>query len=197
MGTTLRVLLIEDNPDDETLVQLALTRGGFEPTMLRVERALDMSDALDREPWDLVISDYNLPGFDAPSALALLQAHALDIPFIIVSGTISEHAAVTSMKAGAHDYFNKGALKRLAPAVSRELQEARRRSEHRRAEQALRDSELRFRELTSSLAQRIATDAAAIEAELAERSDGAHERIRGIVEQLKGFARAIGDPPLL
>ena len=151
MGDPLRVLLIEDVPDDAELVVRALSRGGFDPTVLRVDTALAMSDALDREPWDLVISDYSLPAFDAPAALSLLQAHAIDIPFIIVSGTMGEHAAVTSMKAGAHDYLNKGNLKRLVPAVARELQEARNRAEKRRAELALRHSEARFRGLIEHL----------------------------------------------
>jgi len=154
------VLLIEDTPDDALLVERALVKAGYELTILRVENALAMSDALDRESWDVVISDYNLPSFDAPAALSLLQAHDLDIPFILVSGTVSEHAAVTSMKAGAHDYLLKSNLKRLGPAVARELQEARNRSERRKAEQALRESEARYREnaveIERSLAQVVA-----------------------------------------
>ena len=147
MGTPLRLLLIEDLPDDAELVLRTLRLGGYDCTHLRVDTALAMSDALDREPWDLIISDYHLPGFDAPAALSLLQAHDLDIPFLLVSGTVGEHAAVTAMKAGAHDYLAKGNLKRLVPAVARELQEARNRAERRRTEQALRQSEGRLRAL--------------------------------------------------
>jgi PAS domain S-box-containing protein len=147
VGTPLRLLLIEDLPDDAELVLRALRLGGYDCTHLRVDTALAMSDALDREPWDLIISDYHLPGFDAPAALSLLQAHDLDIPFLLVSGTVGEAAAVTAMKAGAHDYLSKGNLKRLVPAVARELQEARNRAERRRAEQALRRSEARLRSL--------------------------------------------------
>jgi DNA-binding NtrC family response regulator len=164
----LRVLLIEDDPDDATLVVLTLTRGGYEPSVLRVDGAVAMSDALDREPWDIVISDYSMPSFDAPAALAILQAHDLDIPFIIVSGTVGEHAAVTSMKAGAHDYLNKNNLKRLAPAVARELQEARNRADHRRAAQALKESEARFRALLEQLAGQLAGTAQAIDGAIAQ-----------------------------
>jgi PAS domain-containing protein len=147
VGMPLRVLIIEDLPDDAELVLRALSLGGYQCAALRVDTALAMSDALDREPWDLIISDYHLPGFDAPAALSLLQAHDLDIPFLLVSGTIGELAAVTAMKAGAHDYLAKGSLKRLVPAVARELQEAKNRAARRLTEQALRRSEARFRGL--------------------------------------------------
>jgi len=203
VGTNLRVLLLEDDPDDAKLVEMALSRGGYEPSIVRVSGAVAMSDALDREPWDVVISDYSMPTFDAPAALSLLQAHDLDIPFIIVSGTVGEHAAVTAMKAGAHDYLNKSNLKRLAPAVGRELGEARRRAESRRAEETLRAAEARERARFESLVARMATDVATVERELAQllvlldtgAADGkaapAREvalRIREVIEGLKAAA---------
>jgi two-component system cell cycle sensor histidine kinase/response regulator CckA len=168
VGIPLRVLLLEDNPDDEALMVLALTRAGYTPSIVRVDTAVAMSEALDREPWDLIVSDYNMPTFDAPAALSLLQAHELDVPFIIVSGTVGEHAAVTAMKAGAHDYLSKSNLKRLGPAVGRELTEARRRAEHRLAQRELCDSQERFRTVIHDLAGRVATDMAEIERRLAE-----------------------------
>jgi two-component system cell cycle sensor histidine kinase/response regulator CckA len=168
VGIPLRVLLLEDNPDDAALMELALARSGYVPSILRVESAVAMSDALDREPWDLIVSDYNMPTFDAPAALSLLQAHELDIPFIIVSGTVGEHAAVTSMKAGAHDYLNKNNLKRLGPAVARELTEARRRAEHRAAQKELRESQERFRAAMHRLVERIGRDTGEIERRLVE-----------------------------
>jgi DNA-binding NtrC family response regulator len=202
MGTPLRVLLIEDNPDDADLVVLALTRGGYEVSSLRVETAVAMSDALDREPWDIVISDYHLPSFDAPAALSVLQAHDLDIPFILVSGTVGEHAAVTSMKAGANDYLNKGNLKRLAPAVSRELHEARNRAEARRAARALERSHQRFRGLRERLAQLEAEGDGALDSSvaalvqnldsmLAELRSASLEELEKALEQARAHAERV------
>jgi DNA-binding NtrC family response regulator len=197
VGTPLRVLLVEDNPDDAAMIELTLARSGYEPSVLRVESALAMSDALDREPWDLILSDFNMPAFDAPAALALLQAHALDIPFIIVSGTVGEIAAVRAMKSGASDYLNKGNLKRLAPAIARELQEAKQRAEHRRAQEELRESGIRFRALIEGLAGRVVADTAEIERFLAELlgqlethpARAAALKVRDIVSELRAFAR--------
>ena len=90
------------------------------------------------QPWDLVIADYNLPEFDAPSALTVLQKSGLDIPFIVVSGVIGEETAVALMKAGAHDYIMKDNLARLIPAVNRELSEVQTRREKQEAEERLK-----------------------------------------------------------
>jgi CheY-like chemotaxis protein len=109
-----------------------------------------MSAALDAEPWDLVISDWSLPAFNAPAALAVLKGKGLDLPFIIASGTIGEDKAVEAMRSGAHDFVLKGQLGRLLPAVERELRECTDRIAHRRAEHALRESEARFRRLSDS-----------------------------------------------
>jgi PAS domain S-box-containing protein len=106
-----------------------------------------MSDALARQPIDLVISDYNLPGFSGFEALEVLQASGQDLPFIVVSGTMPQDRAIDLMRAGAHDFVMKGDMGRLLPVVDRELREASHRQEGRRAEEALRASELRYREL--------------------------------------------------
>src|SRR5688572_6079607 len=134
MSVPLRVLLIEDSDDDAALVVRTLRRGGYDLTYVRVETAEAMRDALAHQVWDLVISDYSMPQFSGPAALQLLQAVGMDLPFIIVSGTIGEETAVTAMKAGAHDFLMKGNLTRLIPAVARELREAAERRERRRAE---------------------------------------------------------------
>ncbi len=134
----LRVLLVEDSEDDALLLLRALQRGGYQPTWKRVDTAGALEAAL-QEPWDLVLSDYEMPRFDAIAALRLVQAHAGDLPFIIVSGAIGEDAAVAAMKAGAHDYLMKGNLARLVPAIERELREADVRRTRRLAEQAQRD----------------------------------------------------------
>ena len=99
---------------------------------------------------DIIISDYKLPQFNAPAALALLQETGLDIPFIVVSGTIGEETAVELMKAGAHDYVMKDKLTRLVPAIQRELDEAQVRRERKQTETALRQSEERYRTLSEA-----------------------------------------------
>ena len=137
MPESLRVLLVEDSEDDATLLGRQLKRDGFDARVERVETAAEMDAALDRESWDLVIADYALPTFSAPAALGVLKRRGLDLPFIIVSGTIGEETAVAAMKAGAHDYLMKGHLARLAPAIRRELREADDRRGRAAAEAAL------------------------------------------------------------
>jgi C4-dicarboxylate-specific signal transduction histidine kinase len=146
----LRVLHIEDVEDDAKLVELELRRGGWAPRCHRVDTAPAMRAALAGSVWDLVISDFGLPAFDAPSALSVLQELGTDVPFIIVSGTITEEAAVAAMKAGAHDYITKSNLRRLVPVVRRELREAEVRREHRAADERRREAEARFRTLVES-----------------------------------------------
>jgi PAS domain S-box-containing protein len=134
----LRVLIVEDAETDAALLEFELERLGYAVQGRRVDNANAMLEALEHQPWDLVIADYVLPGFDGLAALALVQQAGLDLPFIVVSGHITENAAVAAMKAGAHDYVMKDNLARLGPAVERELREARGRRERRRAEEQLR-----------------------------------------------------------
>lgn len=133
----LRVLVIEDSEDDTELLLHELRRGGYDLTHARVEIAETMRAELSARTWDLVISDFSMPHFNAFTALELLHSTQQDIPFIIVSGTIGEDRAVTAMKLGAHDYILKGNLKRLVPAVERELREARSRQERRQADETI------------------------------------------------------------
>jgi PAS domain S-box-containing protein len=149
MPERLRVLVVEDSPDDAELLSRELRRSGYDVTSERVETADGMETALDGQTWDLVIADYALPQFSAPAALAVLKRRDLDLPFIIVSGTIGEETAVAAMKAGAHDYFMKGNLARLVPAIQRELREAEDRRQRSRAEAAL----VRQREYTRLLVE--------------------------------------------
>ncbi|HEX8409603.1 MAG TPA: EAL domain-containing protein [Thermoanaerobaculia bacterium] len=143
----LRVLIVEDSAEDAQLLQLQLRRNGYKPLARRVQTAEEMEQALDEQPWDLVLADYSLPTFNALGALEIFHRRGLDIPFLIVSGTIGEETAVEAMRAGAHDYIMKGSSARLIPAIARELREAGERANRRRAEEALRDSERRFRAL--------------------------------------------------
>jgi two-component system, cell cycle sensor histidine kinase and response regulator CckA len=132
----LQVLVVEDSEDDMLLMLRELRRGGYTLNFVRVENRVDMQAALDRQSWDLVIADYSLPEFSALDALKLLQAQQQDLPFIIVSGTITEETAVAAMRAGARDYITKGNLARLLPAIERELRET---AEHKLAEQKIRE----------------------------------------------------------
>ena len=141
MPKPLRVLFVEDSPDDTELIVGELERRGFALTYHRVETAPAMRSALEDQPWDLVISDHSVPQFNCTAALQLLKASGQDIPFIIVSGTIQEETAVQAMKAGANDYIVKGRLARLEPAITRELTDARHRRARREAEDALRERE--------------------------------------------------------
>jgi PAS domain S-box-containing protein len=145
MKQPLRVLVVEDSEFDAKMLVRLLDRGGYATTYVRVQTADDMARALTEKEWDLVLSDYNLPGFNATLALQLLQATKLDIPFIIVSGGIGEDIAVAAMKSGANDYLMKGNLARLVPAVGRELRDAAVRDARRKAENELRESEQRYR----------------------------------------------------
>src|SRR5262245_20728821 len=102
MGIPLRVLIIEDSENDAVLLLRELKNGGYDVTSERVETVTAMLAALDSQEWNVVISDYSLPHFDAPLALKTLQAKKLDLPFIIVSGTAGEEIAVKAMTAGAN-----------------------------------------------------------------------------------------------
>lgn len=137
MGIFLRILLVEDSEDDARLLLREIQRGGYEVEAERVETAESMRAALERQPWDIIICDFSLPRFSAPKALELLKQTNIDLPFIIVSGTIGEESAVNALKAGAHDFIIKGNFARLIPAVQRELKEAEVRRERREREREL------------------------------------------------------------
>ena len=149
---SLRLLLVEDNQDDALLIERHLRRNGFEPEITRVETPWEMSEALEAElPPDVVLADYNLPQFSGPAALALVRRAELDIPFVMMSGAISEETAVESMRAGAHDYVTKQNIARLIPVLHRELREAAARRNRLAAELALRASETRFHRLVEAM----------------------------------------------
>lgn len=133
MVKTLRVLLVEDSPDDAELLVLQLESKCYTVIAERVETAAEMRVALDRQTWDVILSDYSMPAFDALTALEIMKEKGLDLPFIIVSGVIGEEIAVAAMQAGAHDYLLKNGLTRLAAAIEREQREAQVRAQFRQA----------------------------------------------------------------
>ncbi len=146
----LRLLIVEDSEDDMLLLLHELKKSGYDPRYTRVETAEALKKALGEETWDLVLSDHDLPNFSAPEALEVLKNSGLELPFIIVSGVIGEEAAVSAMKAGAHDFIMKNNLAKLAPVVERTLREVKAGFERRKMEEALRESEARFRRLAEN-----------------------------------------------
>ena len=149
---SLRILLVEDNADDAALLERHLRRSGFRIDLNRVETAEEFQRGLTQVPGpEVILADYNLPTFSGPEALHLLRSSGLDIPFIMMSGAMSEETAVASMRAGAQDYVIKQNLARLVPAVERELREALTRRSRRAAEAALEASEIRFHRLVDAM----------------------------------------------
>jgi len=146
----LQVLLVEDSPADAKLIGQELRRLARPLAVERVETAAAMRAALQRQDWDVILSDWSLPSFSAPAALAIASELRPDVPLIIVSGTIGEEAAVDAMHAGARDYVLKDKLGRLVPVLERELLGRAARLARRQAEAALKESEARFRRLAES-----------------------------------------------
>jgi DNA-binding NtrC family response regulator len=144
MTTPLRVLNLEDNPDDSILLRRYLSRQGFELAFVAVSNEAQFKAALDQSDWDVILADYAVPGFDAPYALQVLRESGLDIPFIVLSGAVGEDVLVSIMRAGAADFILKDQLARLVPAIERELQEAANRRERSREQIARLQSEARL-----------------------------------------------------
>src|SRR5580658_9575112 len=147
MGRLLRVLMVEDSEDDAETILRELRRHGFTPYAERVEDAASMDKALAGKSWDVILSDCAMPRFSANEALAVMRGKGLDVPFLLVSGTIAEETAAAAMRAGAHDFVRKDTLGRLGPAVEREIGACERRRVERRAQKDLCISEARYREL--------------------------------------------------
>lgn len=146
MSTPLRALVLEDRPEDADLMIHELRKAGFDPTWERVESEPEFLTHLAPE-LDLILADYTLPQFDALRALGLLNESGLDIPFIVVTGTVSEEAAVSAMRKGAWDYLLKDRLTRLGPAVVGAIEQKCLRHEKRRIEFALNENERLYRTL--------------------------------------------------
>lgn len=150
MKIPLKVLVVEDSKDDAELLLHALRQAGYEPSAAQVQSAQGMRSQLGKRTWDLVISDYVVPGFGGLAALRVLQESEHDIPFIIVSGKIGEDVAIEALKAGANDYLLKDRLSRIGPAIDRALKEVAQRRKRKQAEQGMRESEERYRRLVES-----------------------------------------------
>lgn len=137
--------MIEDSVSDAELVEMTLARGNLHAVVERVDSPGDLDNALAKGNWDVVISDYNLPGFDGLRALEIVKKSGLDLPFILISGKVGEETAVAAVLAGAHDYVMKDNMKRLPTVIEREIKNAGIRKARGETEHALQESEQRFR----------------------------------------------------
>lgn len=155
MTIPLRILILEDDPSDAELEIAMLERAGYACQWQRIETEAEFLTCLKTSTYDLVLADYNLPAFDGLTALKLFLTHQLDLPFILVSGKVSEEITIESLRAGATDYVLKSHLARLGPVVSRALQEKAEQQQRRQAEASLRQSEERFRQVVSSISDHI------------------------------------------
>ncbi len=155
MKKNIRILIVEDVAEDAELLIAELEQGGYTVTFERVDRAAAMRNALQQKTWDLILCDFTMPYFSGAAALQLAREAGADVPFIYVSGTIGEDAAIEAVKSGAQDYIMKNNLARLMPAVKRELQDAETRRESRQADTAMRESEHKYRHLFEALSDAV------------------------------------------
>jgi len=151
MLTPLRVLMVEDSEDDALLLLRTLKKNGYEPDFERVQTSEDMTLALINRPWDIILCDFHLPGFSGIDAIVLLKKMNLDIPLIVVSGAIGEEMAMELIHRGASDYIMKGSLTRLGLAIERELAEKKMRERQKQDEEALRQSEEKYRSILDNI----------------------------------------------
>jgi len=160
MKTPLRILFVEDSENDALLAMHYIEKGNYGIEYEIVQTAEKMEASLKRKAWDIILCDYQMPRFNGFEALKIFKRSGIDIPFIVISGTIGEEIAVECMKAGADDYLMKGHLTRLLPAIERGIREAENRAERKRLEieQKQSESELRFRNLLLSTQQEVSID---------------------------------------
>lgn len=173
----LNILHLEDSELDHELIVAHLRRGGLGFAITRVETEPEFRRAL-RQDWDLVLSDYNLPGYSGLKALDLVRSCGLDLPFVLLSGEIGEDAAVGAMRNGASDYLLKNNIARLVPSITRAIEAAESQRARRVADAALHESKQRLHELAQHLQSSIEMERAAIAREI-------HDDVGGSLTAIK------------
>jgi len=147
MEKEIRILHLEDDAADAELIYATLESASIPCKITHVQSSGEFSDALHKGGYDLILADYRLPNYDGLSALSFVRERYPDIPFIFISGTMGENAAIQALTEGATDYVLKQKLTRLAPAVARALREAENQKKRKQTEEDLKDSEERYRTL--------------------------------------------------
>ncbi len=155
MGQLLRLIIVEDTPDDVVLILREIRKSGFKTEHLVVEMADDLAQALDQAPWDIIVADYVLPRFSGLEVIKIVKNRDAELPVIITSGKIDEETIVETLKTGANNYISKGNLGRLGPAIKREVQDLKERQEKRRVEQELAQSNLQIKLILESVGEGI------------------------------------------
>jgi signal transduction histidine kinase len=190
MSTPLKLLILEDNAFDAELEVGKLQAAGYDCDWQQVQTREEFEARLEQPDFDLILADYNLPSFDGLSALRLLRERNLEIPFVLISGTLGEERAIESLKAGATDYVMKERLERLAPVVARALNDRLERANRRAAQQALRDAHRRLQALSVRLLQVEETERRRIARDL---HDGVGQLLTAVKLRLAGLNPASAD----
>lgn len=192
MPTPLKLLILDDNVLDAELEVKQLERAGYDCDWRRVQTQEEFDAALERADFELILADYNLPNFDGLRALAMLKERGLEVPFVLISGTLGEERAIESVKSGATDYVMKGRLERLPQVVARALNDRLERAKRRAAQQALREAHRRLQALSARLLQVEETERRRVAREL---HDGVGQLLTAVKLRLAGLNSSAADYP--
>src|SRR2546425_4901308 len=190
MPTPLKLLILEDNAFDAELEVETLRAAGYDCDWRQVQTREEFEASLDRPEFELILADYNLPDFDGLSALGLMKERGLEIPFVLISGTLGEERAIESVKAGATDYVMKERLERLAPVVARALNDRLGLVKGSAAQHALREAHRRLQALSARLLPAEETERRRVAREL---HDGVGQLLTAVKLRLAGLNPSLAD----